>query len=131
MLLQYYKKQLKGEIKMKGYIYKATNNQNDRVFIGYNSSIPLQNVISRDKSYVKNGVHKEKKFYQAIRDIGLSNFKYEILMEIDCTNSKEQLLKWYHVVMGHYDSISNGYNDIRGNFQGRYNKMNKQQKKKC
>lgn len=104
----------------KGYIYKITNNQNEKVFIGYNSSIPLSNVVSRDKSNVKNAVQKEKKLYAAFREIGFSNFSYEIIMEIDCTNGNAELLKWYKVAQREYDSIENGYNDIRGNYQGRY-----------
>lgn len=104
----------------KGYIFKITNNQNEKVFIGYNSSIPLNLVISRDKSNIKNGVYKEKKLYAAMRAIGFINFNYTIIMEIDVSNGNEELLKWYRIVMKEYDSIENGYNEIRGNYQGRY-----------
>ena len=109
----------------KGYIYKVTNNQNEMVFIGYNSSIPLNQVISRDKSNIKNAVYKEKKLYAAMRELGFINFTYEIVMEIDVSNSNSELLKWYRIVKKEYDSIDNGYNEIRGNYQGKYGDVHK------
>lgn len=106
----------------KGYIYKVTNNQNCKTFIGYNSSIPLNQVVSRDKSNIKNGVYKQKKLYAAMRELGFSNFSYEIIMEIDTSNGNEELLKWYRIVMNHYDSIDKGYNEVRGNYKNKYAK---------
>lgn len=113
----------------KGYIYKISNNQNDKVFIGYASTAPLKQIISRDKYFIKNGIQKDKKLYEAMRELGFSNFTYEIIMEIDCTNNKDQLLKWYHIVIEHYDSINKGYNDFRGNYKGRYGKLNRNSNK--
>ena len=101
------------EIK-KGYIYKITNKVTGKVFIGYNSSIPLVQVISRDKSNVKNGVHKHTKLYAAIREFGFSTFTYEIILEVPMSNGSSELLRWYHIAIAEFDSIENGYNDVRG-----------------
>lgn len=98
----------------KGYIYKVTNNVNDKVFIGYNSSIPLNMVISRDKYFIKAGISRNKPLHIDMRDIGFSNFKYQIIIEIDCTNGREELYKWYRIALREYDSIANGYNNKAG-----------------
>lgn len=111
----------------KGYIYKITNNVNNKVFIGYNSSIQLKQVISRDKYFIKAGISRNKSLHVAMRDIGFSNFTYEVIMEIDCTNGTEELFKWYRIAQREHDSIANGYNDLRG--KGNRRKKRKRKEK--
>ncbi|WP_419958974.1 hypothetical protein [Psychrobacillus sp. BM2] len=112
----------------KGYIYKITNDKNEKVFIGYNSSIPIESVISRDKSNLKNGTQKDKYLYCEMRELGFASFKYEVIMQFDCSNGKDELLKFYRIALREYDAY-NGYNVPRGTRTGKQKKIKKKKLK--
>ena len=105
----------------KGIIYSVTNEITGEVYIGYNCTQTLNSVISRDKSNLKKGVRTHKKLYNAMIEYGLRNFEYEVIMEIDVSEGNKDILKWYKIVKREFDSFKKGLNDVKGNYQDRYN----------
>lgn len=92
-----------------GIIYKATNNINNKVYIGQTIQ-PLNTRKSIHKYHALNDNSKEYKnnhFYNAIRKYGWENFSWEV---IDTADTYEELDNKERYWINHYDSINNGYN---------------------
>lgn len=62
---------------MKGFIYKYTNLINGFAYIGATT-----NPSNRYRQH-KNGSHKGTAFYNAVKEFGFDNFKYEVLAVLD------------------------------------------------
>ena len=88
-------------------IYKATNQVNKKVYIGFTSSWP--NRIRSHKIHYKK---RKTKFYSAIKKYGWENFTWCILYQSSnkehCLNEMEQ-----HFI-NEYNSIESGYNMNKG-----------------
>lgn len=92
-------------------IYKATNIQNDKVYIGQTIK-PLSCRISEHKCRA-NYADSHTKFYNAIKKYGWENFVWEVIEESDEWNQEELNAKeQYYIQL--YDSINNGYNTLIG-----------------
>lgn len=92
-------------------IYKATNIQNNKIYIGQTIK-PLSHRISEHKCRAAYA-DSNTKFYNAIKKYGWENFAWEVIEESnewtqDELNAKEQ----YYIEL--YDSIQNGYNTLIG-----------------
>lgn len=92
-------------------IYKATNIQNNKVYIGQTIK-PLSHRISEHKCRAAYA-DSHTKFYNAIKKYDWENFVWEVIEESnewtqDKLNAKEQ----YYIEL--YDSIQNGYNTLIG-----------------
>lgn len=104
------------------FIYKITNNVNDKCYVGLDSAD--KKFSKRWKQHKKIAKRNDTKYdhgsklYPAMRKYGLENFTYEIL---DTCSDKEELflLESHYIII--CDSIENGYNIVL--FHGiRYNK---------
>lgn len=92
-------------------IYKATNIQNNKVYIGQTIK-PLSQRISEHKCRATH-TDSHNKFYNAIKKYGWENFAWEVVEESDTwtqneLNEKEQ----YYIQL--YNAIENGYNTLIG-----------------
>lgn len=98
---------------MRGFIYKITNNVNNKVYIGQT----IQTIKERfyqhcatkcSDSVLNMAIHK------AIKKYGKSNFTIEVIEEVekDSLNDREKF--WIE----HYNSYNNGYNSTRGGQDG-------------
>lgn len=97
---------------MNYYIYKITNNVNNKIYIGCTT-----NVEKRWNKHIKVALSKRKKekFYihNAIQKYGVENFSIETLIEI---HSKEQMFSFEKKYIEEYKSNKNdfGYNLTEG-----------------
>ena len=92
-------------------IYKATNIQNNKVYIGQTIK-PLSHRISEHKCKATYA-NSHTKFNNAIKKYGLESFVWEVIEESDEwtqdeLNTKEQ----YYIEL--YNAIDNGYNTLIG-----------------
>jgi len=72
------------EKEFKGIVYKATNLINGKVYIGQTT----QDFEAYKKSHINHALKGDsnRKFYQAIRKYGVSNFKWDIIAECSSKN---------------------------------------------
>lgn len=95
------------------YIYKITNNINDKIYIGqtnYTLSERLhQHYLDSKKQHRKN-----RPLYQAINKYGIENFSIELIEETN--NPLEREIYWIE----YYGSFKNGYNATMGGNGKRY-----------
>ena len=95
-------------------IYKITNIQNNKVYIGQtNESIKKR--FSRHMGY--QALEHDTKFYRAVRKYGRENFTIE---QIDVADNQEELDTKEVYWIRFYDSVNNGYNsnDYKGKVGG-------------
>lgn len=93
-----------------GYIYKITNNINNKVYIGQTT----RTVETRFQEHLHNCTQKAKAtihLYGAMKLYGKEKFKVET---IDSAESQEELNKKEIYWINFYDSIATGYNMIPG-----------------
>lgn len=111
---------------MKGYIYKAVNLCNWKVYIGQTTRKP-QTRWNQHIQSAKSGDDKHCiKFYRALRKYGTEMFSFDVIAEVDRNDTKElhsvlDSLEQYYIK--YYDSIENGYNITeggKGHQTGRY-----------
>lgn len=111
---------------MRGIIYKYTSPIN-KVYIGQTiNEEKRRKCFLRDGRYTKSEGHISKsKIDSARKKYGPENFKYEILFEFICDDSKilkrtlDDLEKFY---IKKYDSINKGYNIMEGGSGGSWNR---------
>ena len=93
-------------------IYKITNKQNQKCYIGKSSNIAQR--WEYHKSIYDTTKEKEKTLYKAFRKYGIDNFNFEVLEEMtekeynQFSNNREQ----YWILF--FDSMNNGYNETAG-----------------
>lgn len=90
------------------YIYKITNNVNDKVYIGQTSrSIP-----DRWKAHKHMALKTECQFplYRAIRKHGIEQFNIEVIEECDTERLNERETFW----IAFFDAYKSGYNATLG-----------------
>lgn len=91
-------------------VYKATNNINNKVYIG----ITTKTLEHRKSIHKKDSKTKDTYFYKAIRKYGFENFSWEV---IDTASSIEELHQKEIAYIKQYDSFDNkekGYNTTSG-----------------
>lgn len=90
-------------------IYKITNIQNDKTYIGQTIQ-PFKNRINEHKKKVRNGT--KHPLYDAMRKYGVASFSFEIIdTALNQTELDEKEIKW----IKHFNSIyPNGYNLTTG-----------------
>lgn len=100
-------------------IYKITNKQNSKIYIGESENIPRRWI--EHITDLICGEHYNSKLQTDFNIYGIKNFKFDVLEtyrinENDKNNSrfklKMTLLCREHVYIHHFDSINNGYNII-------------------
>lgn len=96
------------------YVYKITNNINDKIYVG-------QTHFSLDKRfkehcYDKNKEkYKDRPIYQAMNEYGIEHFKIELIEETD--NPTEREMYWIKQL---HTQIPLGYNTTRGGVGKKY-----------
>lgn len=90
-------------------IYKVTNKNNGKVYIGQT----VGKLETRWKQHVK--AKDESKFHRAIRKYGAAAFTVE---QIDCACSIDELNQKEKQWIAYYDSLKNGYNMTVGGRSG-------------
>ena len=88
------------------WIYKITNIQNNKVYIGQTIR-PIKDRFHRHINDAMNNI-LDTHFARAIRKYGKDNF---IIEEIDFANNQNELNKKEQYWIRYYDSIYNGYNE--------------------
>ena len=88
------------------YIYKITNNINNKIYIGKTE----RTVEQRYAEHCKNAIHKyfDYPLYRAMNKYGLENFSVETIEETNSPNERE--VYWINFYNSYYD----GYNSTLG-----------------
>lgn len=90
-----------------GYIYKITNNINEKIYIGQTS----YSLDKRFKEHCKDAFrnqNEKRPLYSAMRKYGIENFHIELIEETDDLNEREKY--W----IAFYEGYSQGYNATKG-----------------
>lgn len=88
-------------------IYKATNKSNGKSYLGFDSKWP-----NRMNQHKRNYLHKNLKFYDAIKKYGWDNFDWSIVYQsIDGNHTLNCMENFF---IEEYDSFRNGYNMTLG-----------------
>lgn len=96
------------------FVYKITNNLNQKCYIGYDSGPVEEN--RRWKDHQREWKHDRKdrnpkRLYLAIRKHGIENFRYEVLCLCETlAETKQKEKEW----IAYYDSTQQGYNATLG-----------------
>ena len=109
----------RGHKKNKKYdflIYKATNKQNGKVYIG---STKYRNLDKRKQWHHKDAFYNKKQspFYSALREYGARAFKWEVVERMHSTKAQAEN-KEYEYIKQYRDNL--GYDDV-------YNKIGSRQ----
>ena len=102
---------------MKGYIYKITNNLDPLAcYIGKTTYQNPQQRWRQHIKYAEDGNGGPRSIHQAFRKYGVKNFTFEILEEVQDTDSLEDREKYYiNKYNAYYKSPnSHGYNLSKG-----------------
>lgn len=98
-----------------GYIYKVTNDVNDKIYIGQT----INSIEYRFRCHINEPI-KNNKFHKALSDIGVEHFKIELVEECldeDLNDREKYWIKFY-------DSVNRGYNTTWGGSCGlHYNRQ--------
>lgn len=88
------------------YVYKITNDVNDKVYIGQT----INSIQERFKRHINSAINNELNthFARAIRKIGPEHFTIEL---IDTAESQEELTEKEYYWIHYYDSTHKGYNE--------------------
>ena len=98
---------------MNGFIYKITNNLNNKVYIGQTIQKPIerfyQHCAKKCDKYILNMV-----IHKAIFKYGKDNFTFEVIEEVP----KQQLNEREEYWIKYYNSYTDGYNSTKGGQKG-------------
>ena len=89
---------------VKAYIYKITNEINNKIYIGQTS----RNIVERFSEHKR--ATSNQPLYNAMRKYGIDNFSLELVEECSQENVDEREI--YYI--NKYDSYKNGYNATMG-----------------
>lgn len=104
-------------------IYKATNNINGKVYIGFDSKFPRR-IRGHKSKYNK----RNSKFYYAIRKYGWDNFEWDIIYQSkDMVHTLNEMENYF---INQYDSYYSGYNSTFGGEGTKGFKFSEESKKK-
>ena len=101
-----------------GYIYKISNDINDKLYIGQT----IHNIQYRFHGHISQSLRApDNKFHYAINKYGKEHFQIELIEECDNAQLNEREIYWIQ----YYDSVNNGYNTTWGGSSGfHYNRKN-------
>ena len=91
---------------MKGYIYKITNTQNDKIYVGQT----IRTIAQRFRRHINdanNGL--DTHFARAIRQYGETSFNVSLLEEVDGTS--EYITEREYFWINKLDAYNSGYNE--------------------
>ena len=88
------------------WIYRITNSQNNKVYIGQTTR-PVEQRFKRHINDAMNNV-LDTHFARAIRQYGPTNFSYLI---IDTASTQDELNQKEQYWIGYYNSVKDGYNE--------------------
>lgn len=88
------------------WIYKITNIQNEKVYIGQTIR-PIEQRFKRHMNDALNNI-LDTHFARAIRKYGKENF---IIEQIDTAQTQDELNKKEQYWIQYYNSVENGYNE--------------------
>lgn len=101
-------------------IYKITNKQNNKCYIGRSTQVEHRLREHQLRAFRPPEKNKEydKALYQAIRKYGVENFTYEMIKEC----SIEELDYWenYYIQFYHSNQANKGYNETSGYDKNQY-----------
>ena len=100
------------------YIYKITNNINQKVYIGQTIMAPMQ----RWQKHKSDGkLNKPYPLYNAMKKYGIDNFSFEVLEEVSIEELNEKE-RYYINLYNSYINFenSNGYNATLGGSTGNH-----------
>ena len=94
------------------WIYKISNDINDKVYIGQT----INSVENRFKRHINDSINNvfDCHFHRAIRKYGSEHFKVEI---IDVARTQEELTLKEQYWINYYDSFKNGYNETDATYK--------------
>lgn len=92
-----------------GYIYKITNDVNNKVYIGQTK----RSLDKRWEEHKKYALEEDSqtKFYNAIKEIGVEHFELSLIEQVDSLQERNEREKYW---ITFYNSFENGYNSTRG-----------------
>ncbi len=92
-----------------GYIYKITNDVNQKIYIGQTK----RTIEQRWKEHQKYSQEQnsKSKLYIAMREIGIEHFQIKPIEEIFGVSERNDRERYW---IKYYDSFENGYNSTRG-----------------
>jgi group I intron endonuclease len=88
-----------------GFIYKATNNINKKVYIGKTT----RTLKDRKKEHISHAKSEDYYFHNALRKYGAENFTWEIIEEVELDKINERECYWIEYYKSYKDK-SKGYN---------------------
>lgn len=92
-----------------GFIYKITNNQNNKIYIGQTVKSVEARFQQHKNNYTKP-YFSQIVLYQAFNKYGIDNFTFEKIEEVENNLLDEREKYW----IKYYDSYYNGYNSTLG-----------------
>lgn len=94
---------------MNGFIYKITNDINDKVYIGKTLS-SIEKRFSEHKHDSQNAQTGNRPLYKAMKKYGCEHFHIELIEEVPLELLSEREIYWIEF----YQCYHNGYNATRG-----------------
>ena len=94
---------------MTGFIYKITNNLNQKVYIGKTIG-SIEKRWQEHKADAYKERNEKRPLYNAIRKYGIENFSIEMIEECELSELSNREIYWIE----EYHSFSNGYNATLG-----------------
>ena len=92
-----------------GYIYKITNLQNNKSYIGQTIK-PVEKRFAQHKNNYTKQYFSQLALYQAFKKYGIENFSFDTIEEVDNEKLDEREKYWINF----YDTYYNGYNSTLG-----------------
>lgn len=92
-----------------GHIYKITNKENNKVYIGQTIK-KVEKRFQQHKNNYNKPYFSQLALYKAFNKYGIENFSFEEIEEVDNEKLDEREKYW----IKYYDSYQNGYNSTLG-----------------
>ena len=94
---------------MNGFIYKITNDINNKIYVGKTLS-PIEERFKQHKADSERKKMEHRPLYSAMRKYGLDHFSIEKIEEVPLENLSDREIYWINTL----DSYHNGYNATLG-----------------
>lgn len=94
---------------MNGFIYKITNDVNDKIYVG-KTLLNIQKRFSQHKAESLRNKNEKRPLYRAMNKYGCEHFYIELIEECPIEILSDKEIYWINF----YDSYKNGYNATLG-----------------